>query len=242
LPKKRSESNDKYIPTGKEHMDSRFRWHMGAALFIVRALRVAARLPFTLLMLSWLALAALLTNTYFEAITHHWLNRMGFAPRDLWYWRLERLFTSALVTSGGRVFWEAVLFIALVVGFAEWQTGWRRTAATFWGVHLVTLVLTSLLISLAIHQLRRIGLEASEVARDVGPSAGYFACLGLLSARLRHPWRLATGILLLLSFSVALLLPPGTGENPPIKFAADLAHLVAFPLGWFSAVIGATEA
>jgi hypothetical protein len=202
-----------------------------------RALRTAARLPFTLLMLSWLALAALFTNTYFEAITHHWLNRIGFAPRDLWYWRLERLFTSALVTSGGRVFWEAVLFIALVVGIAEWQTGWRRTAATFWGVHLITLVLTSLLISLAIHQLRRIGLEASEVARDVGPSAGYFACLGLISARLRPPLRQVAGLLLLLNFGAALLLPPGSGESPAVKFSADLAHLVAFPLGWLSAFI-----
>ena len=200
--------------------------------------RLAARLPFTLVMLCGMVLAALLTNTYFEAITHRWLNRTGFAPEDLWYWRLERLFTSALVTSGGRVFWEAMLFIALAVGIAEWQTGWRRTAATFWGVHLLTLVVISLIISLAVHQLRAIGLEASEIARDVGPSAGYFACLGLVSARLQHPWRWAAGALLSVNFVVALLLPPGPGETAAVKFSADLAHLIAYPFGWLSAFVG----
>jgi len=210
---------------------------------MLRMHRLAARLPFTLVMLCGMALTGLLTNTYVETITHHWLNRTGFAPKDLWYWRLERLFTSALVTSGGKVFWEAVLFIALAVGIAEWQTGWRRAAATFWGVHLLTLVLISLTISLALHQLRAIGLEASEIARDVGPSAGYFACLGLVSARLKRPWHWVAGTLLAANFIVALLLPPAAGEDAAIKFSADLAHLVAFPLGWLSAFVGAsTEA
>lgn len=38
-----------------------------------------------------------ITSTYFEQITHHWLNRTGFAPNDLWVGRLERLFTAAFV-------------------------------------------------------------------------------------------------------------------------------------------------
>jgi hypothetical protein len=135
-------------------------------------------------MFGGLILTALITNTYFDQINHHWLNHTGFAPNDLWYGNIERMFTSALVTSGGVVFWEALFFVIFAVGLAEWLTGWKRTAATFWGVHLLALVLLSLIISLGIHQLRDFGLEAAEVARDVGPSAGYFACLGLVSAQL----------------------------------------------------------
>jgi len=74
-------------------------------------------------MLTGLDVGALVTNTYLEQITVPWLNRIGFAPNDLWYWRLERMFTSALVTSGGRVFWEALFFVAFAVGLAEWMTG-----------------------------------------------------------------------------------------------------------------------
>lgn len=196
-----------------------------------------ARIPFTLVMLFGLLMAALFTNTYFEQITRHWLNRTGFAPNDLWYWRLERLFTSAIVTSGGKVFWEALLFTAFTVGLAEWINGWKRAAATFWGVHLLTLILMSLIISLSLHQLRAMGTEASEVARDVGPSAGYFACLGLVSARLKRPWQWISGITLFAIFVSAFFTPSALGESAKVKFSADLAHLLAFPLGWFSSFV-----
>lgn len=189
-------------------------------------------------MLVLLGIGALVTNTTFESITHHWLQRTGFAPNDLCYWRIERMVTSALVTSGGKVFWEAIFFVAFAVGLAEWLTGSKRAFATFWGMHLLALVLSSLIISLAVHQLRAFGVEASEVARDVGPSAGYFACLGLVSAKMKHPWNLINGITLFAIFVTAILLPAGAGESAAIKFSADLAHMLAFPLGWLSARIG----
>lgn len=192
------------------------------------------RLPFTLAMLAGLAMAALLTNTHVEQITSEWLNRVGFAPNDLWYWRLERLFTSALVTMGGKVFWEALIFVAFAVGLAEWTTGWKRAAATFWGVHLLALILLSLILSLAAHQLRNIGLEASELERDVGSSAGYFACLGLVSARLKRPWSWISGGMLLTLFVIALFMPAAAGESAAIKFSADMAHWMAFLLGWLT--------
>lgn len=198
------------------------------------------RIPFTLVMLTGLVIGALVTNTYFQSITHRWLNRTGFSARDLWYLRVERMFTSALVTVGGRVFWEAILLVALFVGVAEWMSGWKRAAATFWGVHLLSLALLSLIVSLSVHQLRAFGLEASVVARDVGPSAGYFACLGLLSAQLKRPWNWIGGGVLFAMFVIALFMPAAVGESAHLKFSADLAHMLAFPLGWFSAGLGRT--
>jgi len=120
----------------------------------LKSLRIILhRVPFTLIILAGLVIGGLVTNTYFQQITHHWLNRTGFSAKDLWYWRVERMFTAALVTTGGKVFWEALFFVAIIVGLAEWMTDWKRTALTFWGVHLLTLTLLSLIISLAIHQL-----------------------------------------------------------------------------------------
>lgn len=191
-------------------------------------------LPFTLVMMAGLILTGIVTNTYFEQITRHWVNRIGFAPRDLWHMHYERMLTSALVTSGGMVFWQALFSVALFVGLAEWMAGSLRATATFWVVHLLTLILLSLIVSLALHQLRDFGLAASEIERDVGPSAGYFACLGLVSAQLKRPWNWAGGILLLMMFLAALFLPPGAGQYAEVKFSADLAHLLAFPLGWLS--------
>jgi hypothetical protein len=189
-------------------------------------------------MLAGLVIGALVTNTYFQSITHHWFNRTGFAPNDLWYWRLGRLFTSALVTAGGKVFWEALLLVASLVGLAEWMTRWKRTAATFWGVHLTALVLLSLIVSLSLYQLSSIGSEAADVTRDVGPSAGYFACLGLISASQRYLWRWVSGGVLFAFFVIAMFMPATQGESVQIKFSADLAHMLAFPLGWLSGRIG----
>jgi hypothetical protein len=203
--------------------------------------KLICRLPFTLFMLLGLGIAGLVTNTYFEQITHHWLNHTGFSSSDLWTWQVGRLFTSALVTIGGKVFWEALLMVAVFVGEAEWMTGTRRTAFTFWGVHLLALVLLSLIITISQHQLREFGLEAIEVARDVGPSAGYFACLGLICSGLKRPWHWISAGLFFVMFAIVLFIPAFPGESAELKFSADLAHLLAFPLGWLSLWVGKSK-
>jgi hypothetical protein len=190
------------------------------------------RLPFTLVMLALVILVAWVTNTHTDPLASRWVNRLGFAPTDLWYGRLERLFTSALVTSGGKVFWEALFFIALAVGLAEWMTGSRLTLATFWGVHLFVLILLSLVVLLAASQLRNFGLGSMEWERDVGSSVGYFACLGLVSSQLKRPWQWISGAILLLFFITAFFLPAGTIESISLKYSADLAHLMGVSLGW----------
>lgn len=195
------------------------------------------RLPFTLAMLAGLIFIALMTNTHSESLASEWLNRLGFAPNDLWYGRLERLFTSAFVTSGGKVFWEALFFITFAVGLAEWMTGWKRTAATFWGVHLFVLIFLSLIILLVSHRLRNIGLGAMELERDVGSSVGYFACLGLVISHLKRPWQWISGAILMVLFIAAFIFPAGMQESASLKLSADLAHLLAFSLGWLSGLV-----
>ena len=196
------------------------------------------RLPFTLAILFMLSLVAIWTNTYLGQISHLWLSRLGFAPSDLLELNLERLVTSALVTNGGSVFWKAFAIILICVGTAEWLTGTRRTGFTFWGVHLLALFLLTLIITLSHRQLRQFGLQVALAARDVGPSAGYFACLGLLSGWIKPPWNWISGAVLMAAFVIALFIPTAAGQNAQVKFAADLAHLLAFPLGWLSAGIG----
>jgi hypothetical protein len=114
---------------------------------------IIRRIPFTLTMLLLLGLAAILTNTQVTSISAEWLDRLGFAPVDLFALDLGRLFTSALVTSGGRVFWEALGMVAFAVGLAEWLTDPLRAALTFWGVHLSTLVIESLIVVFLLHFL-----------------------------------------------------------------------------------------
>jgi hypothetical protein len=192
------------------------------------------RIPFTLAMLAGFVVIAVLTETHNASLSDAWLMRLGFAPNDLWFLRIERLFTSAMVTFGGRVFWESLVMILLAVGAAEWLTSTLRAALTFWSVHLVVLLASSLLIVLPLHLWGGAVGNALSLERDVGPSAGYFACLGLVSAFLPGRWRWISFALILVGLFIALFLPPKAGESEPVKLLADLAHLLAFPLGWLS--------
>jgi hypothetical protein len=194
------------------------------------------RFGFTLLMLAALSVAALITNTYLGELSSRWLNRLGFAARDLLHFHWGRLFTSAFVTNGGWTFWGALVMIVLGVGSAEWLVGTRRTVLTFWGVHLITLVAGSLFVAVP---MRLAGLSlgtAMVVARDVGPSAGYFGAFGLVSARLPKPWSWISGIV---TWGVLIaLLWVAVAEHDTTEVIASVAHVMAFPLGWVSSFTG----
>ena len=194
---------------------------------------ILQRFPFTLTMLALLGLTAIWTGTHTAAISANWLDCLGFAPIDLLALDLGRLFTSALVTSGGLVFWEALAMVAFAVGLSEWLTGTRRAALTFWGVHLSTLIFESLVVALPMHWIGMSLGSLVALSRDVGPSAGYFGALGLVSAHLRYPWNLISGGVIFIGLQIVLLHVSG-GNNLGMEVSADLAHLIAFPLGWYS--------
>jgi hypothetical protein len=195
------------------------------------------RIPFTLSMVILLLLVAWGTHSFFQELAEIWVSQLGFAPRDLWFFRWERLILSALVTSGGSIFWFTLGMVAFTSGVAEWVTGTLRAALTFWGVHLVTLVLESLLFLLPLHQISFIQERALFFSRDVGPSAGYMGSLGLITTFLPKPWRWVAFGAILIFLIVSLFLPPRPGEIQAVKLSADMAHLIAFPLGWMSAFI-----
>jgi hypothetical protein len=204
---------------------------------ISRLGQIIRRIPFTLVMVGLLLLAAWWTQSYFQALTREWITRLGFAPRDFWFFRWERLVLSALVTSGGIIFWFALGMVAITSGVAEWKTGSWRAALTFWGVHLVTLVLESVIFLLPLHQLGFPQARTLFFSRDVGPSAGYMASLGLVTTFLPKPWRWVVFGAIFIFLIVALFLPPRPGETPAVKLSADMAHLIAYPLGWMSAFL-----
>ena len=193
---------------------------------------ILRRLPFTLTMLTLLGLTAILTHTQFATISNKWLNRLGFAPFDLLALDLGRLFTSALVTSGGRVFLEALGMVTFAVGVSEWLTGSRRAALTFWGVHFSTLLIESLVVALPMHWFGMTLGSLVALSRDVGPSAGYFGALGLVSAHLKYPWNLLSGGAIFIALEFALIHISGN-NTLGLEVSADIAHAIAFPLGWY---------
>jgi type III secretory pathway component EscS len=162
-----------------------------------------------------------------------WLTQLGFAARDFWEIRWGRLLTAALVTLGGGVFWQAMGMVMLAVGLAEYLTGSRRALATFWGVHVATLLAEGVIVGPLLHWFIFDGNSLLLLARDVGPSAGYFGALGLAVAALPWPrcWRGMVASAIFIGLLLTLFQAPASGDDRTLKLLADVAHVLAFPLG-----------
>ncbi len=205
-----------------------------ASLWAPSSLPWWRRLWFTSASLGALVVVGSLTDTYRSDLARRVLRVWGWAPADFAVGELYRIVTSALVTHGGVVFWTGLALVLGMVGVTEWRRGTLRTALTFWGGHVTTLLLMA---SVAYVHLQ-IDPETAEIwsgVRDVGPSAGAFSCLGLLAADLpkRQGQILGVGVITMLLVD-AMLVPGPT----IVETSADLAHLIAFPLGYGSSFLG----
>ncbi|KAF0208086.1 MAG: hypothetical protein FD171_1243 [Actinobacteria bacterium] len=205
-----------------------------------RALGMLWRFRFTISMLTALRVAAWMTGTRFATITTGALESLGVAPRDLWQLEIWRALTSAVVTDGGAVFHLALLAVLAFVGSAEWLRGSLRTALTFWGVHLATLLIESFLVALPLHLSGDPLGTALVAARDVGPSAGYFGCLGLVLVSLPVTKRVRLALLgaTFSALVLALIIPLGALVEEVRELSANIAHMIALPLGALSSIIG----
>lgn len=197
---------------------------------------IIRRVPFTIVMLVVIAAVGLTTATHVDRLRPSLLQRFGFAPFHLGLDHLRtgdlvRLLTSVFLTLGGWLFYWSLAMIAVCVGLAEKRVGTWRTMLTFWGIHLATLLIQSLLLAIPAPRLDLLWLNLLQTEHDVGPSAGYYGCLGLVCQKQSEPSRhrllaIIGGILLARLIWAALA--PHDRHSP---LAADMAHLIAFPLG-----------
>ncbi|BBO32292.1 rhomboid family intramembrane serine protease [Lacipirellula parvula] len=189
------------------------------------------RYPFTLVTAVALLTVAWYSNTHRLALSDDLLHRFGYAPRhlpDFFQW--PRFLTSIFFTKGASAFWASLLMLTAIVGTTERYIGSLRTAAVFFGVHVATLFSEYLLV---IAPLRSIGHpigDSLHAAHDIGPSAGYYGCLGVLLARPMRYRTLAISIVLLVT-ALRIAWSLHSSSDLAESLPADLAHLIAFMLG-----------
>lgn len=199
--------------------------------------QLIGRVPFTLTLLALITLAALITGAFRGAIDPAWFERVGYAPRDLWHLRLDRVLISALFTERPRGFYQALWLTALGVGGVEWRlgpgiSGTAGAFGCFWGLHTFALSLNSLILT-AVSAFVSVGGMLS--ARDIGPSAGYFGALAVFFGTLRSGWLRLLNPVVLASLIVVLvwsLVVP----TDHVVITANLAHVITYALGWLVAL------
>ncbi|QDS96512.1 hypothetical protein FF011L_53240 [Roseimaritima multifibrata] len=189
------------------------------------------RLPFTLTMLSVLIAAGIYGRSHVGLLDQTIQDRAGYSMRLIVEGQVHRAITSLLFTAGGWRFYSSIAMFGLGVGYVEWNYGTTRSLATFFGIHITTLALMTIGV-LAVNAMA--STHRGQLlwhVQDVGPSAGYYGCIGLALAGLASPirWPIIALILLVLIARAtwSFIHLPEDGQ----MLSADFAHLIAFPLG-----------
>lgn len=198
---------------------------------MARLTNLVLRCPFTLLMLAVLIAAGISGQSHIGSLNVDIHRQLGHSPRLMFEGHLHRPVTSLYFTAGGWSFYRSLLMFAASVGWAEHDHGTRRAALAFFGIHLATLLIMAIAIALSLSMLATLRGELLFNVRDVEPSGGNYGCLGVMIAGLccwkRNAAASIITLVLLVRLTSSTMHLPEAGR----MMSADLAHLIAFPLG-----------
>jgi hypothetical protein len=188
--------------------------------------------PLTILVLATMIACAWATDTVFSRMPTANLQRLGCGPADLFSARGWCVVTALPFTWGGFSFLGLLPLVALSLGACEHAVGAARTAAIF----LFTCVLAEFFEATGLRALAPLLGEKTVLAlltaRDVGPSAGCFGCVGFLIARLSPGLQASAAGAVAIFLLLIALWRPDPGFAPATLWISDLAHPLAALTGW----------
>jgi hypothetical protein len=193
-----------------------------------------SRLQFTLTLETVILIVALLTNPSFGKTSAGWIERLGYAPHDLFHGGWYRLITSTLVITNTRSYIQAFLTIGLAGGITEWVMGSRLTAFVFWGADLAATIGESLIFALPLFLSGSAFGREVFTMRNIGASAGYFGLTALACTLLPRPWRWVAASLVLGFLLSIFVVPTLVDTHTPDRWLDGIAHIIAFVVGYFA--------
>jgi hypothetical protein len=186
-------------------------------------------LPATLSIATVLVILAAAHGTWYGSLPIAIRDQFGHAPQHAFQGRLDRILSSLPLTSDPSHLGFALCMTLLCVGWLEIQKGWRWALGIFFASHIATLVVERLLISMGSSWMQSI--RNLMESNDIGPSAGYYGCLGtsvgLSKVSIRRWLAPGVAVVLLVRWVVGVF----NAENAPTTVQSDLAHLIAFGFG-----------
>lgn len=174
-----------------------------------------------------------------------WRDWLGFAPTNLLDFKWQRFLTSSLLTAGGWKFMASILMLTLCAGMTERLYGTFATMKLFLTCHLTVLAALSVALLLVATFNSSPSILALTNAHDVGPSAGYYGCLGAILMWLPLISRRSVFLCVLSILLIRLIISVGHLPEGATVVSADVAHLLALPLGasltWLGYIVPCTK-
>lgn len=199
------------------------------------------RLLFTMTLVATLTAFAVWSDSHSRQLTEIWRNGFGFSALSLAELRWHQTLTSLVLTAGERHFVQSILMLCISVGLCEWKFGSRTAVKVFFTSHLTVTIGLAMLVVLPMHLCGVEWATALASERDVGPSAGYYGCLGVVVASMPHQKRTWLILFFIAVLTGRLAISSASIYQHPAVVSADVAHLAAFPFGMLLAYFtGAT--
>jgi hypothetical protein len=187
--------------------------------------------PVTIAIALLVATLGLANETWWANLASETRVSFGQSPQHVidgsWY----RLVTSLPITGDPSHLRSSLVMIILCVGWHEVRYSWSKTVIVFLSAHFLTMLIESVILN-SLHWMGSGPVSPLLIAHDVGPSAGYYGCLGsciyYLPARLRYPFGLAICVWLVLRWTIS-----STGASySSMDVRSDLAHWITWLIGY----------
>jgi hypothetical protein len=182
----------------------------------------ARRFAYTIFMEAAILLVALNGGVVTGKLSAAAASRWGFGFHNLWEGKFYTLLSAPFLVRNLGMLVGILLFLAVSVGIYEWYAGSQKTISVYWLTNLAAFLGAGLIGYILYRSGSALGRDIF-FKSDVGPSAGAFGCIGAWTKRSRpcRSW-VFYGILAYL-LGKLVIFP---------EFFSDLAHLIAFPLGY----------
>ncbi|UPW07990.1 DUF2156 domain-containing protein [Gordonia terrae] len=190
-------------------------------------LTVVRRLPFTIaLAVALLVVGATTGSLWGRASDKSWYRDVAFGLPALREGRWWTPVTSAFVEPGPWLYLLALVAVVVGMGWAEWQLGTVRAVLVGVGGHLISCLLTVVLLWLLSSEVTSWRwAEQLADSRATGVGALVVSAVAVASATVRSPWRLRVRVLLGAIVSVAFLFQ-GTLASVQYVLAAVIMLIV----------------
>ncbi|MGW6035100.1 bifunctional lysylphosphatidylglycerol flippase/synthetase MprF [Gordonia terrae] len=190
-------------------------------------LTVVRRLPFTIaLAVALLVVGATTGSLWGRASDKSWYRDVAFGLPALREGRWWTPVTSAFIEPGPWLYLLALVAVVAGMGWAEWQLGTVRAVLVGVGGHLISCLLTVVLLWLLSSEVTSWRwAEQLADSRATGVGALVVSAVAVASATVRSPWRLRVRVLLGAIVSVAFLFQ-GTLASVQYVLAAVIMLIV----------------
>lgn len=190
-------------------------------------LTVVRRLPFTIaLAVALLVVGATTGSLWGRASDKSWYRDVAFGLPALREGRWWTPVTSAFIEPGPWLYLLALVAVVVGMGWAEWQLGTVRAVLVGVGGHLISCLLTVVLLWLLSSEVTSWRwAEQLADSRGTGVGALVVSAVAVASATVRSPWRLRVRVLLGAIVSVAFLFQ-GTLASVQYVLAAVIMLIV----------------